>query len=202
MNLFEQGLRRYLTEEQLKRIHSFKIGIGGAGGLGSNLAVILARSGFQSFEILDFDVIDSSNLNRQQYFLDEVGKLKTEIIKKRLLQINPEISVTTHQVRWAENVGENFFKSCDFIAEAFDQAVWKRDFVEFYQSRCKLMVSGIGMAGLLVKNRMEIKKVGNVYFVGDRTTDSAQGHPPMAPRVTMCAAMMAEVILDLSLKEK
>ncbi|MFA5059253.1 MAG: sulfur carrier protein ThiS adenylyltransferase ThiF [Candidatus Omnitrophota bacterium] len=201
MNVFDEGLLRYLKPEQLSKIRALKIGIGGAGGLGSNLAVMLARSGFSHFEILDFDVIEPSNLNRQQYFLDEVGKPKVDILTDRLLQINPEIRVITHKMRWNEENGQKFFTGCTFIAEAFDQAIWKRDFVEFYQNKTKYIVSGIGMAGISVGRPMEVKKVGNIYFVGDRTTDSTKGHPPMAPRVTMCAAMMAEIILDLTLQE-
>ncbi len=200
MNLFDQGLLRYLKPEQLKKIRSFKIGIGGAGGLGSNAAVILARSGFDHFEILDQDTIDPSNLNRQQYFLDEVGKPKVDILRKRLLDINPDIRLTTHQVHWTPDQGDQYFSGCNFIIEAFDQAAWKFQFVEYYQDKTKFLISGNGMAGLLEKKPMRIRKLGNIYMVGDSTTDSAQGHPPMAPRVTACAAMMTEVVLDLALQ--
>ena len=200
MNLFDQGLLRYLKLEQLEKIRSVKIGIGGAGGLGSNVAVILARSGFNHFEIIDQDSIDPSNLNRQQYFLDEIGKVKVEILKKRLLDINPDLLMKVHQVHWTPQTGDQYFFGCQFIVEAFDQAESKFRFVEFYQNKTKFLVSGNGMAGLLEKKPMQVKKLGNIYMVGDYTTDSAQGHPPMAPRVTACAAMMAEVVLDLSLK--
>ncbi len=201
MNRFNQGLLRYLKLEHLEKIRSFKIGIGGAGGLGSNIAVILARSGFHHFEILDQDTIDPSNLNRQQYFLDEVGKVKVEVLKKRLLDINPDLRITTHRVHWTpETAGDRYFLGCQFIVEAFDQAEWKFRFVEFYQNKARFLISGNGMAGLLEKKPMQVKKMGNVYIVGDYTTDSAQGHPPMAPRVTACAAMMAEVVLDLALQ--
>ena len=200
MNLFDEGLLKYLKPEQLKKIRSFKIGIGGAGGLGSNIAVILTRSGFDHFEILDQDVIDPSNLNRQQYFLDEVGKPKVDVLKKRLLAINPDVRSTMHQILWRPESGDQYFSGCDLIIEAFDQAEWKFRFVEFYQDRAKFLVSGNGMAGLLEKKPMRVKKLGNVYMVGDFTTDSAQGHPPMAPRVSACAAMMAEIVLDLALQ--
>ena len=201
MNLFDQGLLRYLTPEQLAKIRSFKIGIGGAGGLGSNVAVILARSGFNNFEILDQDVIDPSNLNRQQYFLEEIGKVKVEILKKRLLEINTDLKIIAHQIHWTPETAVKYFDNCDFIVEAFDQAVWKFQFVEYYREKTKFLVSGNGMAGLLEKKPMRVKRLGNIFMVGDFSTDSAQGHPPMAPRVTACAAMMAEVILDLALEK-
>jgi hypothetical protein len=78
-------------------------------------------------------------------------------------------------------------------------ADWKFRFVEYYRTRFSTIVSGVGMAGLLEKQPMKVKKIGNVYFCGDLNTNSHEGHPPMAPRVTQCAAMMAEVVLDLTL---
>ena len=199
MNIFEQGLLKYLTPEQLALIQSKKVGIGGAGGLGSNCAMLLVRSGFKHLEIIDQDVIDPSNLNRQQYFSSEVGLPKVDQLKKRLLDINPDANILIHQTSWHESNAENFFKGSDFIVEAFDVADFKYRFVQYYAPRVNVMVSGVGMAGLSEKKPMTVKKMGNVYICGDRVTDSAQGHPPMAPRVTQCAAMMAEIILDLSL---
>jgi len=199
MNPFEQGLLRYLSDKQLSKIQSFKIGIGGAGGLGSNVAMILVRSGFKNFEILDKDTIDSSNLNRQQYFINEIGKAKVPVLKERLLKINPDLSIHTHTIQWTEETAEQYFKDYDFILEAFDQAMWKHKFVNYYHDKTKFVISGNGMAGLSEKKPMKVRKTGNIYFVGDESTDTALGHPPMAPRVTACAAMMAEIVLDLTL---
>jgi sulfur carrier protein ThiS adenylyltransferase len=200
MNTFEQGLLTYLNEDQLKKIRSVKIGIGGAGGLGSNCAMILVRCGFSRMEILDQDVIDASNLNRQQYYLAELGKPKVVVTRQRLLDINPNLEIIVHQTTWTPANGHEFFLDCDFIVEAFDQADFKFKFVEFYQDKVKLVVSGNGMAGLTEKKPMVRRRLGNIIMVGDGNTDSAAGHPPMAPRVTQCAAMMAEVILDETLE--
>jgi sulfur carrier protein ThiS adenylyltransferase len=199
MNTFEQGFLRYLKPEQLKLIQSKKIGIGGAGGLGSNCAMMLVRSGFKHLEIIDKDVIDASNLNRQQYFLNEIGLAKVDVTQKRLKDINPDASIVIHKSEWNEGNADQFFKGFDFIIEAFDVADWKFRFVQYYASRFPVVVSGVGMAGLLEKQPMSVKKVGNIYVCGDRLTDSAKGHPPMAPRVCQCAALMAEVVLDLTL---
>jgi sulfur carrier protein ThiS adenylyltransferase len=199
MNVFEQGLLKYLKPEQLSLIQSKKVGIGGAGGLGSNCAMILVRSGFKNLEIIDQDLIDASNINRQQYYIAEIGLPKVEVLKKRLLDINPDANIIIHQTKWHEGNAENFFKGFDYIVEAFDVTDWKYRFVQYYAERFAVIVSGVGMAGLSEKKPMTVKRMGNVYICGDRTTDSAQGHPPMAPRVTQCAAMMAEIILDLSL---
>jgi sulfur carrier protein ThiS adenylyltransferase len=199
MNVLEEGLLRYLKPEQLTLIQSKRIGIGGAGGLGSNCAMMLVRTGFKHLEIIDQDNIDASNLNRQQYFANEVGLPKVEVTKKRLLNINPDAAILIHQTKWDENNAASFFKGFDFIVEAFDVADWKHRFVQYYSPRFPVIVSGVGMAGLSEKKPMTVKKMGNVYICGDRSTDSALGHPPMAPRVTQCAAMMAEIILDLTL---
>ena len=199
MNIFEQGLLKYLKGEQLALIQSKKVGIGGAGGLGSNCAMVLVRSGFKNLEIIDQDLIDASNLNRQQYYTAEIGLPKVTVLKKRLLDINPDANILIHQVKWHEGNADIFFKRSDFVVEAFDVADWKHRFVQYYAPRFAVIVSGVGMAGLSEKKPMTVKKIGNIYICGDRSTDSAQGHPPMAPRVTQCAAMMAEIILDLSL---
>ena len=188
-----------MKPEQLALIQSKKVGIGGAGGLGSNCAMILVRSGFKQLEIIDQDVIDASNLNRQQYFTREIGLPKVSITKQRLLDINPDARIITHKIQWNENIAAGFFKGFDFIVEAFDTTDWKYRFVQYYAPRFPVVVSGVGMAGLTQKQPMSVKKMGNIYICGDRSTDSAQGHPPMAPRVSACAAMMAEVVLDLSL---
>ncbi len=200
MNTFEQGLLRYLSQDQLALIQNQWIGIGGAGGLGSNTAMILVRSGFKHFEIVDQDVIDASNLNRQQYFLREIGQAKVTVLKQRLLDINPDLNISVHKTKWTPEAGHHYFKDCNFIIEAFDVAEWKHKFVDYYHDKADFVVSGVGMAGLLEKQPLKIKKAGNIYFVGDLSTDSALGHPPMAPRVTACAAMMSEIVLDLTLQ--
>lgn len=199
MNDFEQGLLRYLKPEQLALIQSKKIGIGGAGGLGSNCAMMLVRSGFKHFEIIDQDVIDASNLNRQQFFLNEIGLSKVAVTKKRLQDINPDATITIHQLQWNESNANQFFQGFDFIVEAFDVADWKSRFAQFYAPRFPIIVSGVGMAGLTQKKPMAVKRIGNIYICGDLSTDSHLGHPPMAPRVTQCAGMMAEIILDITL---
>ena len=199
MNVFEHGLLKYLKPEQLSLIQSKRVGIGGAGGLGSNCAMMLVRSGFKHLEIIDQDVIDASNLNRQQYFTAEIGKPKVTVTKQRLLDINPDATIIIHQQKWLEENAVDFFKGYDYIVEAFDVADFKFRFVQYYAPRFPVVVSGVGMAGLLDKKPMTVKKMGNVYLCGDRSTDSAQGHPPMAPRVTQCAGLMAEIILDLTL---
>jgi len=199
MNQFEEGLLKYLSEDQLKKIQSVKIGIGGAGGLGSNVALILVRSGFKDLEIIDFDNIEASNLNRQNYYLDDIGKPKAETLKNYLMDINPDAKIITHHKKWDKISLENIFKDRHIIIEAFDHPSQKKDFVEYYQDKADILISGNGMAGLDSKQDITTKRINNIFIVGDNVTDTQKGHPPMAPRVISCAAKMAEIALDLSL---
>lgn len=199
MNAFEQALLRYLTPEQLARIQNMKIGIGGAGGLGSNIAVILTRTGFRHFEILDKDSVEPSNLNRQHYTLADIGKPKVTCLKQYLLAINPDMDITTRMQEWTQNTAAGLFEDCGIMIEAFDQASFKFDFVDYYRTRAPWVVSGNGMAGLNITTELTVRKAGNVFIVGDGTTDIADGHPPLAPRVMECAAKIARQVLQLTL---
>lgn len=202
MNSFEQGLRRYLSEQQLAMIQSRKIGIGGAGGLGSNVAVALVRCGFRDFEIIDHDVVDATNLNRQAYLTDDIGRDKVSALNGHLRRINPDARVTVHKDRWSPESGTSYFQGCSFLIEAFDEAETKHRFVEYYQDRIPVLVSGVGIAAFGGDKPLAIKKTGNIYFVGDGTTAVSSEHPPLAPRVMTCAALMAGIVLDLALQKR
>ncbi len=201
MNVFKQGLSHYLSQSQIKAIASVSIGIGGAGGLGSNLAITLTRSGFQNIEILDADTIEPSNLNRQYYLPKDVGCLKVDILKKRCQEINPDINMKIHPVRWDLSNASEFFTHCQVVVEAFDEPENKRNFVEFYQSRNEFIVSGNGMAGFKNNNPLTIRRMRNITFVGDQTTRASKKTPPLAPRVTACASLTAQVILEIALRD-
>jgi len=202
MNIFEKGLTKYLSTEQLEKIRSVKIGIGGAGGLGSNVALILCRCGFIHFEIVDKDVIEPSNLNRQQYFIDDIKKEKVFTLKEYMQKINPDAKILTHMTSWNKQNASTFFQGCPIIVEAFDHADCKHDFVEYYQDKTEIIVSGNGMAGLVSSSEINVKKMRNIFLVGDNTSNIEDGLPPMAPRVTLCAAKMADVILSYVLSSK
>jgi len=199
MNIFENALLRYLKPEQLSAIQKTKIGIGGAGGLGSNVAMILVRTGFCRFEIIDKDLVEASNLNRQNYTLADIGKPKVECLESSLRAINPDIQLILHQQEWAKDKASGLFQDCAVMVEAFDKASCKFDFVEYYRARAPYVVSGNGMAGLDIATELSIRKAGNVFIIGDGRTDTADGHPPLAPRVIECAAKMAGTILQLIL---
>lgn len=198
MNQFEQGLLKYLSVEQLKQIQSKHIGIAGCGGLGSNAALILARSGFKTFTLLDHDTIDTSNLNRQQYALNDIGKVKCQCLAEKISAINPGAQSITHNIKWDQALRNDPFASCDILLEAFDQAETKSALIDHCHDKVDYIISGNGMAGI-GGPPLAITRCGNIIIVGDNTSDTDKNQPPLAPRVTQCAAIMAQQVLELTL---
>lgn len=200
MNVFETALLRYLKPQQLDMIQRQRIGIGGAGGLGSNACAALVRTGFRHIEIIDKDIVEASNLNRQDYTLADIGKPKVECLKARLLAINPDVTIICHHCEWSPATANDLFKGTSIIVEAFDKADIKTQFVEFYATRAPFIVSGNGMAGVNPDtSAVSLRRIGHIYIVGDGITSINDGHPPLAPRVIQCAAKMAELVLSLTL---
>lgn len=198
MNHFEKELLKFYTPEQFARIQSVKIGIAGAGGLGSNLAVALVRSGFKNFEILDQDIIELSNLNRQYYFLDEVGKSKVVVLKERLLKINPDLKINIINDQLVKANASKYFQHAGILFEAFDNVESKKLILEEYGNSDKIIIFGNGMVGISNKNEFKIKKLNDKhYLVGDGIADVRAGDKPFAPRVATCAGLMASVVLEL-----
>ncbi len=201
-NLFLQGLKRYLSDQQIATIQNTHIGIAGAGGLGSNVAHMLTRCGFQHLEIIDKDIIDASNLNRQLFFLKDLQKSKAFCLKEYLLAINPQAHIIAHHQEWTLDNAADFFKDASIIIEAFDKPAIKKKYVEYYASKKKYVISGNGMAGIqTTTSATQTRQLNNIFFVGDSTTSIEDGHPVMAPRVIQCAGKMAEIVLDIVLSK-
>ena len=116
MNGFEKGLMRYIGEEKLEKLKKVKVGIAGAGGLGSNCAFNLVRSGFYKFKIVDFDVVEPSNLNRQFFFLDQLGMPKVLALEENLRRINPEVRIEAIQQK-VQKDNARAFDDCDVVVE-------------------------------------------------------------------------------------
>jgi len=197
MNEFEQALTNYFSPEQLAKIQKTKVGIAGCGGLGSNIAVCLVRSGFKDFELMDFDVVETKNLNRQYYFLDEVGLPKVDALTARLLKINPDLKIKKVNAKLSiENI-ISYFKDRDIVFEAFDNIPSKKLIMETWGNTEKLLIFGCGMAGIANQPEIKIKKIkNNIYMVGDGTTCVGPENPPLAPRVSVCAGLMASIALE------
>ena len=160
----------------------------------------LARSGVGHLLLVDFDVVDVTNLNRQMYMIPHLGMPKTEALREILAQINPWLDVRTEQVRVTpENVRE-LFSGWPVVCEAFDRADQKAMLVSSLLAQCPdtTVVSGNGMAGLgdanLIQTRQQMRRL---YVCGDGMTEISPGVGLMAPRVAICAGHQANKVLQL-----
>ena len=200
-NRFEEALDVVLSPGNLRKIQQVTIGIAGAGGLGSNCAVNLVRSGFVKFVIVDFDRIEYSNLNRQFYFYNQVGLPKVEALRENLLAINPALQLDVRQQKIEEHNVEAIFENCDVVVEAFDQARYKKMIVEHYIQSNKFIVSASGIAGWSNSDDLKTHKIKeNFYLIGDLVSEANKDLPPCAPRVNIAAAQQANIILDYVLR--
>lgn len=196
--IFRRGLERYLTAEQLDKLRHTSIGIAGAGGLGSNAAMLLARSGIERMVLIDHDTVEPSNLNRQHYWPDQAGVPKVHALAGHLLALNECMHLRLMQTRLtAENMPE-VIDSADIWVEALDNAQIKKSFVEVALRLGHKVVCASGIAGY-GGTPMEIRRLDNLIAVGDFTS-STDNLPPLAPRVMQAAAMMADCVLQLILK--
>ena len=183
----------------------FKVGIAGAGGLGSNCAVALARSGVGTLVISDFDILEEPNLNRQYYFTDQVGKMKTVALKENIARINPYVFVIIHQKRLNKINIPEIFSGCDVIVEAFDRYDMKEMLVETVQLKMPgiPLIIGSGMAGWGKNDTIRCRKIDDTLYVcGDESSEVSDNMPAMAPRVGMIANMQANVVIEILMKMK
>lgn len=188
-----------------KHLSAYTVGIAGAGGLGSNCAVSLARSGLGSLVIADYDVVEKDNLNRQYYFIHQAGMKKTEALRDNLLGINPEIKVVIHDTKLTVDNIPLIFKNCDIIVEAFDSAGMKEMLAETVLSTWpdRHLILGSGIAGYGRTNELRQRNAGsNLIICGDENSETSDLHPPMAPRVGIVANMQANAVVEILMKGK
>lgn len=186
------------------RLKTKKVGIAGCGGLGSNAAVSLVRIGLKNIVLIDFDLVEESNLDRQYYFRDQLGMLKVKALRDNLLRIHPDILVEITSVKIVPENVVNLLGGCDLVIEAFDNAESKEMLIETMMdqlARIPLIV-GNGMAGF---GRFDILQINqwskNVYVCGDGQSEIADDLPPLAPRVGIVANMQANLALELLLNQ-
>ena len=188
------------SEKIQKKLDKARVAIAGLGGLGSNVAFALARIGVGHLHLIDFDQMDITNLNRQQYFIKHVGMYKTEALAQELKEINPYLHVVTDCVRVSEENLERLFAEEQIICEAFDvpeaKALLVNGIMEKYPD--KILVAASGMAGYGNSNEIKTRKITeHFYLCGDEHTEPKAGMGLMAPRVGICAAHEANLITEL-----
>ena len=190
-------------QEIFDRLKNAHIGIAGLGGLGSNIAMMLARSGIGHLTLADFDSVEPSNLNRQHYMVSHLGMPKTEAIKDLILQANPFIRLDTHLIRITEENAPEIFGSCDLVCEAFDRPEAKAELINSLLENCPglTLISGSGMAGYGNSNAIRTEKaMKHLYICGDQVSEIGPNNSLMAPRVQICAAHQANLVLQLLLE--
>lgn len=193
-------LERRHGKELQNRFAAASVAVCGLGGLGSNVATALARAGVGHLHLIDFDRVDISNLNRQQYMAHQPGIFKTEAMKENLLALAPYIEITTDTVKITEENAGSLLKNDDIICEAFDVAEAKAMLANFVLENLpdKYFVSGSGMSGILSSNTIKTRKVaGKFYICGDETSDVDDGKGLFSARVMICAAHQANMILRI-----
>ena len=186
----------------LEALRQSTVGVAGAGGLGSSVAVSLARAGVGRLVIADFDRIEPSNLNRQQYTIDQVGRVKVEALKENLLRINPFSVYEIHAVRITRKNAADVFRSVDVLVEAFDRAEAKEMLIETCLRRYpgRPIVAASGLAGYGKNRALHTRRLGNLFICGDEDSQSPKGISPMAPRVGIVANMQANLVVELLVK--
>lgn len=189
------------------RLSQARVAIAGLGGLGSNIAISLARIGVGHLHLVDFDRVDITNLNRQHYFIRHLGEYKTSALKEQILAINPYIDVATDCVKITAELVPALFAEADIICEAFDVPENKAMLVNAVLARLpdKYLLSGNGMAGYGQSNLIQTKKVLPRFYLSGDNISGNDAKSLMAPRVAICAAheanMAAELIIEHLRKE-
>lgn len=188
-------------DEIKRKLKQFTVGIAGAGGLGSNIAMHLTRVGIGKLIVADFDVVQESNLNRQFYFKHQLGTKKVDALKANLLAINPELHIEVHDIKLDAQSIAKIYSDVDVMVEAFDKAEMKETIAEVFQSEYlnTPLVMGNGMAGWGKSNDMRVRQFGNLFICGDGVSEITEELPPLSPRVGICAAMQANVVLEILL---
>lgn len=187
-------------EDLQNKISAARVAVCGLGGLGSNIAIALARAGVGHLHLIDFDRVDLTNLNRQQYAVGQLGQYKTDALRETLSLVSPYCDVTCDTVRVTEENLPDLLRNEDYICEAFDRAEAKAMLVSGVLEHFpeKYLVAASGLAGLGSANTIQTRRVSKrFYLCGDGTSDSSVGLGLVASRVLICAAHEANMILRL-----
>lgn len=180
------------------------MGIAGLGGLGSNVAVALTRLGPGRMVVVDFDCVEADNLNRQQYFLDQVGMHKVDAMLDNLRRIRPDVEVVAHKVRLDPANIPGIFADCDVVAECFDRSDQKQMLVETILSRLArtVVVSVSGLAGYGRSNAIQTRRISPRHIlVGDGVSGIGPGVPLTAARVGIAAHHQANAIIEVLMEQ-
>ena len=183
-----------------RKFSSASVAVCGLGGLGSNIAVSLARAGIGKLILIDFDRVELTNLHRQQYKLCQIGRTKTDALSENLKEIAPFVELETHTKRITEENAPLLLKEADIICEAFDNAECKAMLTNLVLETMpdKYLVAASGMAGMGRANTIQTRRVSKRFYVcGDGASDVSEAGSLVASRVMLCAAHQAHTVLRI-----
>lgn len=180
------------------------VGIAGLGGLGSNAAIALTRLGIGNLVLIDYDIVEKENLNRQYYFLDQIGMYKIDAMKENIKKINPNVKLTLHKKRLKKGSMSTYFKKVDVVIEALDNARIKTEFIEEILLKLpkKPIIAASGVTGYENPDRIKTKKLGKLYLVQDDLALSTEEDMLYAPRVCIIANWEANLAVEVILSDK
>lgn len=208
INITKEELTRAMEQrfpkEICEKLQQARVAVAGIGGLGSNIAMMLARTGIGHIFLVDFDIVDITNLNRQAYGISHLGRKKTDAIVEILRQINPYLDICTENIKVTEENAAELFKDYPIVCEAFDRPEYKAMLVNTLLAQCpdSKIIAASGMAGFGKSNDILTRQVmKNLYLCGDMETDS-KDTGLMAPRVCICAGHQANMVINLILTEE
>lgn len=194
-----------MERDRLRAIFSkAKVGIAGAGGLGSNCAVALVRAGVRRLVIADPDKVAAANLDRQYYFRSQVGEYKVDALAANLAAIEPDAEISIHRIGLDPESLRALYADCDVIVEAFDGAEAKAMLIEtcleaFPETH---LISASGLAGVGDFQAIQVVHRGTLHLCGDFEREVSPEEPPVAPRVAIVANLEADIVLELLLRAK
>ncbi len=195
-----KALEQKQGQELTERFARGVVAICGLGGLGSNIAVTLARAGVGRLILIDFDRVEVSNLNRQQYKAEQIGMYKTDALCANLLEITPYIDLTDHTCRIGPDNCTRLLEDADIICEAFDSAKDKAMLTNHVLETMpdKYYIAASGMAGMGPAGDIQTKKISDRFFLcGDGVSDVDSGIGLVPSRVLLCAAGQAHTVLRI-----
>jgi len=176
------------------------VGVAGCGGLGSNAAVALVRAGVGHLILVDHDVVEASNLNRQYFFQSDIGRRKVEALAEHLRAVNPDVGIDLQQQTLTPDAVATLFAGADLLIEAFDRAESKQWLIEAWCRAFpkRTIVCASGLSGLGNTEAIAVRRAGNIILCGDQTSDMSQGL--CAARVALVANMQANLAIEVLVK--
>lgn len=200
----QDALESMMSARHTPKVHNAlkqaKVAICGLGGLGSHIAIMLARSGLGHLVLIDFDIIEPSNLNRQAYNISDLGKLKTQALRSHIKEINPFITTQIFTTKIEPSNIPTLFEGCEIVCEAFDNPFAKAMLAQNFHTHFpdSTLICASGLAGYGDSNAIQTRKINDRFYIcGDLLSAAGYGRGLMSPRVNICAAHQANLVLEI-----